>query len=92
LVRDAEGVFSLSSTSGSVAADDISLRGSSRFRSVSGDIEIDLREDPEAYSYDLRTVSGSIRLGAIRAGNRFERERGSILVEGSTTSGSIIVE
>lgn len=91
-VVDGEGVFSLASTSGSVVAEEISLRNSSRFRSVSGDIELVLRGEPEEYSYDLRTVSGAIRVGDIQAGNRFTRDGGSLLVEGRTTSGSIIVE
>lgn len=91
-VADGAGVFALSSTAGSVIGEELSIRGSSRFRSVSGDIELGLREAPEEYSYDLRTVSGSIRVGAVEAGNRYERDGGSIVIEGSTTSGSISVK
>lgn len=91
-VIDGEGVFSLASTSGSVVAEQIDLRNSSRFRSVSGDIELDLRGEVSEYSYDLRSVSGSIRVGDNQAGNRFARDGGSLLVEGNTTSGSITVE
>lgn len=91
-VLDAEGVFALSSTSGSVTCEDLGLRSASTFLSVSGDIQLDLREDPESYAYDLRTVSGSIRVGGTQAGNRFERDGGTILIEGNTTSGSISVD
>lgn len=91
-VADAEGVFDLSSTSGAVTGEELEPRSASTFRSVSGDIRLELRNDPARYAYQLRTVSGSIRVGDSEAGNRFERDGGTVLIEANTTSGSINVE
>ena len=91
-LADLEGVFSVGTTSGSIRSSDLTLRGSSRFNSVSGSIQIDVSGDPERFSYAMQTVSGDIRVGETRIGGRYERGGAGTLIEASTVSGSITVE
>ncbi len=91
-VTEAEGVFAISSSSGSLFCEEVEPRSASSFRSVSGDISLHLRDDSDTYAYELRTVSGSIRVGGTKAGNRFERDGGTVLIEANTTSGSISID
>ena len=92
LVTDAEGTFTLASTSGGVFCKGLRLRSSSRFSTISGDIELQLAQEPELFSYRLSSVSGEIAVGNTRSRGRLERDGGRRVIEASTVSGSIRIE
>ena len=87
-MSDVEGRVRVGSVSGSIQADHIKLTDDSQFRTVSGDIRVDLDNDLNDLRYDLSTVSGRLTVGSVRASRGLQMGDGSLLLRGETVSGS----
>ena len=82
--------ISAESTSGDIRGAEIKLTGDSNFEASSGDITINLLNNVDDMSFDLRSSSGDLKVGKNRrAEDRLLLKRGGILVIGRTTSGDI---
>ncbi len=60
-ISSSKGIFELTTASGSVEASDITIEGSSRFSTASGDVTVALAASSE-YDLALSTASGSVTL------------------------------
>ncbi|WP_025006707.1 DUF4097 family beta strand repeat-containing protein [Marinilabilia salmonicolor] len=89
-LKDVTGSLKLASISGSQEGTGIMFAGDSNFRSVSGDIEMDVLNEIESLSFKLRSNSGRLMAGNSAADDRLEIAGGGILVTGSSTSGNQI--
>ncbi|WP_462317630.1 DUF4097 family beta strand repeat-containing protein [Marinilabilia sp.] len=89
VLSDVTGALDLSTTSGSQRGDKIMLTGSSNFKSVSGDINMDLENATEALSFYLKSGSGDLNAAGSSADERLEIEQGDIVVKGSSMSGNL---
>ncbi|PWE01058.1 DUF4097 family beta strand repeat-containing protein [Marinilabilia rubra] len=88
VLNDVTGILSLSTTSGSQRGTKIVLTGDSNFKSVSGDINMDLENAMEALSFFLKSGSGNLSAAGSSADERLEIEKGEIVVKGSSMSGN----
>lgn len=88
-VQAGSGTFFLSSTSGDVEGDALEITGGSTFGSISGNIDLDIDGDPEAFDLNLKSTSGSIRLPGAEIGNQYIRDGGGLSLEARTVSGNI---
>ncbi len=82
------GTMKLSSRSGSFVGDNVALAGNSSFRTSSGSIKINLLYGLGRYSFDLKSASGSLRLGQISRTGDIRWGSGNITVTGVTDSGA----
>jgi hypothetical protein len=89
LMETAEGSISARTISGEITGRSVQLTGDSSFSAVSGDIEIRLNTALEDLSLDLKSVSGNISVGAIRAPRGLRMGFGRIRVSGQTISGAL---
>jgi DUF4097 and DUF4098 domain-containing protein YvlB len=87
-MADVSGPISAKTVSGSIEGEHVFLEGDSRFKSVSGDICIDLENPLEALRYKLSTTSGVLRVGSVQASGELEAGSGKMTLEGETVSGS----
>jgi hypothetical protein len=87
-VKDQEGTLNLRSSSGSLLAEEVTLTGDSSFTTSSGSITVDFTNDLEDFSFDLRSSSGSIRVGGTRAQGKVVTGSGPISLRGESSSGS----
>ncbi len=87
-IVDAEGRFTATSVSGSIDGDQITLTQDSRFKTVSGDIRINLGNSLDELRYDLSTVSGGLTVGSVRASRGLQMGNGELTLRGETVSGS----
>ena len=85
----AEGSVNAGTVSGTIRAKALKLIADSSFSSVSGDIDVELDPDVESLSYDLKSVSGSITVGSLRAERGLRMGFYGPLVRGHTTSGAL---
>lgn len=82
------GGLELESTSGNLRGDDVQLTADAYFKSSSGSISMELINDLESLSFDLKASSGALRVGSQRAEDRFiDRRSGGILIRGISSSG-----
>lgn len=86
-ITDSQTVLNLAATSGNITGTGISLKGNSQFKTSSGDIYLDLDNDIEKISFDLKASSGDLRIQGNHADNKLQLHRGGILVQGVSTSG-----
>ncbi len=82
------GALSLESSSGSQSGSDITLTDNSSFKSSSGSIHMELTNDAEDLSFNLKASSGSLHAMGEKAGDKLKINRGGILIEGKSSSGS----
>ncbi|TAH19643.1 MAG: hypothetical protein EAZ08_08055 [Cytophagales bacterium] len=89
-IENAKGAFDLRSTSGDIEGKNIMLTSSSNFRSSSGEIDMRLKNDMKALSFDLQASSGFLRAGEIRSERKLLMKNGgnSIEIRGISSSGS----
>jgi hypothetical protein len=85
----AEGSVDARTVSGGIRGRGLTLTGDSSFSSVSGNIEMQLDSGVEMLAYDLKSVSGSITIGSIRAERGLRMGFGGPLVKGHTVSGAL---
>jgi hypothetical protein len=83
------GRLSVDSVSGGIAGRNVRIDGDSSFSSVSGNVDIELDSALEDLGFDLRSVSGSITVGGIRAERGLRMGFGRTLVRGHTISGAL---
>lgn len=84
-----EGSVEARTVSGSITGRNVRLTDDSEFSSISGGIDIELDSALEDFSFALRSLSGSITVGALRAMRGLRMGFGRTLVRGSTVSGSM---
>ncbi len=89
-LMDVTGSLKISSTSGDQTGTGIMLTGDSHFRSVSGDVEMDVLNEIESLSFRLKSNSGRLMAGNSSADDKLEISGGEIFVNGSSTSGNQI--
>jgi hypothetical protein len=98
LVDSVSGSVDIDSGAGAVDARTVSgtiegrrLRPSDycEFRSVSGNIDVDLLSDLASVGFDLGSISGSIRVGTIRTERGLRMGFGRTLIKARTVSGSL---
>ncbi|WP_291858896.1 DUF4097 family beta strand repeat-containing protein [Marinilabilia sp.] len=92
ILSDITGVLNASTVSGGLRGTGVMFTGDSRFRSVSGDVEIDVLNEIETLSFRLKSGSGRLKAGNSTADERLEISGGNITVTGSSTSGNQIFE
>ncbi len=84
-----KGGLELESTSGSLEGEEIEITANSYFESSSGSIDMELTNDLETLSFDLKASSGSLRVGSKRAEDRYiDKRSGGLLIRGVSSSGS----
>lgn len=88
-IDSTEGSVNARSVSGGISGRKVSLTHDSSFSSISGDIEIGLDSPLETLAFDLKSVSGSIRIGSIRAERGLRMGFARTRVSGHTISGAL---
>jgi hypothetical protein len=83
-----QGRISVESVSGDIHGDTILLESSSNFKTVSGDIDIDLENPLDELRYDLSTVSGRLTVGSVGVTRGLQMGSGSLTLKGESASGS----
>jgi hypothetical protein len=84
-----EGSVNAKTVSGGIAGRNVCLDGDSSFSSVSGNVDVELDSSIEDFAFDLKSVSGSITVGEIRAERGLRMGFGRPLVRGHTISGAL---
>jgi DUF4097 and DUF4098 domain-containing protein YvlB len=89
-IESAKGVFDLKTTSGGIDGNAVIVMGNSSFKSTSGNIDIQLKNDMKTISFDLQASSGNLRAGQIRADRKLYMKNGSggIEIRGVSSSGN----
>ena len=88
-IEAAEGSVKAHSVSGSISGRMLRLTGDSSFSSVSGNIQVVLDSPLETMAFDLKSVSGRITVGSIRAERGLRMGFGAPVVRGHTVSGAL---
>lgn len=92
ILTETKGDLQLSTSSGDIAGVNLELTGNSDFKTYSGNIDADLKNKFSDLSFELQTYSGNLSVN--NGSQSFSGERqlnvkqGSLLVKGSTSSGS----
>jgi predicted small secreted protein len=92
VIDSTEGGVIARSVSGGITGRRLKLTEDSSFSSISGDIEIGLDSALETLAFDLKSISGSVRIGSIRAERGLRMGFGATLVKGSTISGALFFQ
>ncbi len=87
-LSDLRGRISVSSISGDIRGEKLLLEESAKFKTVSGDIDIDLENALDELRYVLSTVSGRLKVGSISATRGLEMGNGALALKGESVSGS----
>ena len=88
--EDVNAKINAKSTSGNIRGANVKLTGDSNFEASSGDVSIDLTNDVDQMSFELKSSSGDLKVGnSRRAEDRLLLKRGGYLVTGRSTSGDI---
>jgi lia operon protein LiaG len=87
-LRDTEGFATIKTSSGDIDGKNVMLTESSDFKTTSGDIDIDLKNDIQSLSFYLKASSGSLRAGDNKADRKLILSNGNIKVDGLSSSGS----
>jgi hypothetical protein len=82
------GIVNTSTTSGNQQGERIMLTGESRFKSISGNIYMDLDNQLDALGFDLRSASGKLLVGNQSLKTNLAVEGLTFSVKGVTTSGN----
>jgi hypothetical protein len=88
-LESAEGIVDARTVSGRIEGRKMRLSDYCEFNSVSGSIDVGLLSDLASLGFDLRSVSGSIRVGTIRTEHGLRMGFGRTLVKARTISGSL---
>jgi DUF4097 and DUF4098 domain-containing protein YvlB len=83
-----QGAIIARTVSGSIDGRGIELTHDAKFASTSGSIDMRLENALEDLSFDLSSVSGSLKVGSISARRGLRMGEGQIMVRGETISGS----
>lgn len=86
-LNEVQGAVEVSTTSGNIHGDYVLLTGDSRMKSTSGNIAIDLKNNLEEVSFDLRATSGDLRVQNLEVEGHLLLDRGGLKVTGVSTSG-----
>ncbi|MFB6341530.1 DUF4097 family beta strand repeat-containing protein [Saccharicrinis sp. FJH62] len=87
-VTDFEGALNLTSSSGSQSGQNVQLKADSEFHSVSGSITMNLDNNADDFTFDLRATSGSLKAFGSSGSKTLKTGDGVIMVRGSSSSGS----
>lgn len=82
------GSVNLTSVSGSQKGSNVKLTGASYFKASSGSVSMDLLNDADELSFDLKASSGSLNAKGTSGKNNLIIDRGPVKVVGNTNSGS----
>lgn len=89
-LADITGALDLKTVSGKQSVINLSLKDSSIFSSVSGDIDLEINQSLDSFAFDLRSLSGELSVGNREGKNTLSYGNGiSILAE--STSGDITI-
>ncbi|NOU59750.1 DUF4097 family beta strand repeat-containing protein [Marinifilum caeruleilacunae] len=77
----------LTTSSGDIQGNNIVLLGESYFNTTSGNVDMELRNDPEQLSFDLVASSGNLRAFNKRGDKRLYIKNGEIWIHGKSSSG-----
>lgn len=86
-LQDVGGIVSIATVSGDITGEAVLLSGNASLESVSGDIRIDLANEPSELAFDSSTVRGLVRIGD-QEGRELRVGTGAIAVRSRTTSGT----
>ncbi len=87
-LKDTEGFATIKTSSGDIDGKNVMLTESSDFKTTSGDIDVDLKNEIESLSFYLKASSGSLRAGDNKADKKLILSNGSIKIDGISSSGS----
>ncbi|MFC0875417.1 DUF4097 family beta strand repeat-containing protein [Saccharicrinis sp. FJH2] len=87
-VTDFEGALNLTSSSGSQSGQNVQLKSDSEFHSVSGSITMNLDNNADDFTFDLRATSGSLKAFGSSGSKTLKTGNGVIMIRGSSSSGS----
>ena len=88
-LQSGSGQVFLRTTSGDIDGYNITIEGDAELRASSGDIEIDLANSLDDFSFDLQTSSGSMRVGSRSSEKNLYMKQGGFWIRGVTSSGDI---
>jgi DUF4097 and DUF4098 domain-containing protein YvlB len=91
-VSNGKGLASARTTSGDIEGDDLMIANDLTLDATSGDIYLELMNDPDDLSFDLDSNSGDLQAGRYDGEDELYIKRGSIWVRGKTTSGDIEID
>jgi hypothetical protein len=82
------GSFNVNSTSGSVKGNSLLFTGDSLFKTISGNIDIILRNKPNELSFDLQTSTGKLVLNDSTAVKQIKTSGGPVTIKGVSMLGN----
>lgn len=91
IVDDHEGEFHLWTDTGGILGQEILVTGNSTFRSDTGDIDIDLLNELDDFSFDVESDTGAIRIGETRGRGDLKTGSGPITIRGKTDTGDVLI-
>ena len=77
----------LTTTSGDIQGNGVLLVGEAFFYTTSGNVDLQLRNDPDQLSFDLVASSGNLRVGNKRGDKKLYLRNGEIWIHGKSSSG-----
>lgn len=87
-VTNTSGILSLKATSGGITGESVNLTGNSDFKTSSGKIKIQLKNDLDELSFNLSSSSGELLVGGSKKGKNYFYNAGKILIRGISSSGN----
>ncbi|HHP7241597.1 MAG TPA: DUF4097 domain-containing protein [Cyclobacteriaceae bacterium] len=90
-INDTTGSLELETTSGGIKGTGVKITGDSFLSSSSGNISMDVENNPKEYAYDLKTSSGNIKVGNLSAEDKFIKRTEGVLIAAKASSGNIII-
>jgi DUF4097 and DUF4098 domain-containing protein YvlB len=84
---DVAGVLDVRTTSGDQKGTKVMFAGGSSFNAISGDIYVDYDNVEGSLGFDLKSGSGDLSAGGVKAEEKLKKEGGEFTIKGSTTSG-----
>lgn len=82
------GILSFKASSGDIDCYGLDLRGDTQFETTSGDIDIELLNQLNTLSFDLKSTSGDLRVGSRTSEDNLYMKQGGIWIIGRSSSGS----
>ncbi len=87
VLKDVSGILYLESSTGRIDGDNINLTDDSYFKTSTGDINLDLNNDMDDFSFNMNSSTGDISIGDSEARGTLKFGSGPILVTGKSSTG-----
>jgi hypothetical protein len=91
VVDDHEGEFHLWTDTGRITGRDILVTGDSTVRSDTGEIDLDLLNELDDFTFDIESDTGVIAVGEVRGRGDVTQGSGPIRIKGKTDTGDVFI-